>query len=269
MLIGHLTDLHAVAEGQTLGGRVDTNRLAELAVESVNSAAYKPEFVVVTGDLTHQGKPAQMQVARRILDGLSSPYFVLPGAHDDTEVFWQVFGDLPYLKDGGEARYCVDEFDVRLIAVDTTRGKGAPPDFGDGRGAWLREQLASAPQRPTVIAMHHPPFQCRIPVATYVKDQQVSWANGLKGIVADFPNVKLILCGHVHRSIQTLWAGAMVSVCPATCVQAEPKFGDLGEAVTDRRATSLVLEPPAYQVHWWDGLNFATFTLPTESFERI
>lgn len=270
MLVGHLTDLHILADGDTLGGRVNTNALAKKAVESLNLRVPGLRFVVVTGDITHHGRLDQMHMARRILDGLSVPYFVIPGAHDETMVFREVFGDLPYMTDHEDVRYCIDEFPVRLIAVDTTRGKGVPPEFGTERLAWLTKTLSNAPSRPTLIAMHHPPFQCRIAVPVYLNDPSVTWAKALKESVSEFANVKLVICGHVHRSIQTLWAGSLLSVGPATCVQAEPRFDDFTPvSPTGKRAASLILEPPSYQLHWWDGSDFSTFTIFVEEFPKI
>src|SRR5581483_10653524 len=79
LLIGHITDFHALEPGERLGGKLDTNRLAEQAVEAMNARLSSSDVVVVTGDLTHDGKAGAMREARTILDKLSVPYLVLPG----------------------------------------------------------------------------------------------------------------------------------------------------------------------------------------------
>ena len=254
-----------------LGGKLDTNNFAVKTIESINAAPVKPEFVVVTGDLTHHGRIEEMRVARSILDGLTMPYFALPGGHDDVKIFWEVFGDLPYLKRNGDVCYTIEDFGVRLVALETTSAQmSAAPQLGPARLEWLRGKLSEAPNRPTVLAMHHPPFQCRIPVAVYIEDPEVKWAEELKQIISSSTAVKLIVSGHVHRSIQSRWASTLVSVAPATCVQSDPRFDDFASVASrDKRTVSLTLEPPGYQFHWWNGTEFATFTMFTQAFKRI
>jgi len=266
MLVGHLTDLHALAPGKLLGGVLDANKLARMAVDTMNDAALRPAFVVVTGDLTHSGKREEMEQARDILDCLHMPYFVLPGAHDDEAVFREVFAHrLPRGADEGDLCFAVDGHAVRLVVAQTTTGKGNPPAFGADRCAALDALLAEGPDQPTLLAIHHPPFQCRIPVAAYVQDPGMEWARGLERTVVAHDQVKLVVSGHVHRAILRAWAGTVASVGPSTCVQSAPSFEDfVAAAEAGRRNVSLIVEPPACQVHWWDGAAFVTYVLPTD-----
>src|SRR4051812_36547810 len=39
-------------------------------------------FVVITGDITELGTDEQIMLAKRILDSLSVPYYIIPGNHD-------------------------------------------------------------------------------------------------------------------------------------------------------------------------------------------
>jgi len=254
MLIGHLTDLHMVAEGQRLGKVLDVNALVRRAVETINAEPVPPAFVVVTGDLTHSGTREETVQARLALDALAMPYFAMPGGHDDPEIFSEVFGRHAWRDDGsGDIRYVVDDYSVRLVVADTTAGKGRKPEFGAERCAWLEEVLAAAPDSPTLLAIHHPPFQCRIPVATYVEDFTVSWADGLRDVVRRHPQIQTVICGHVHRATHVRWAGTMASIGPSTSVQSDPLFSDFsGDGQVGIRGR-LALEPGGWQGLWWDG----------------
>ena len=46
-----------------------------------------PEILVVTGDLTHRGRPAELAGARELLESLSLPLLAVPGNHDIPYVF--------------------------------------------------------------------------------------------------------------------------------------------------------------------------------------
>jgi len=256
MLIAHLTDLHIVPEGERLGKVLDVNALADTAVDTINAEPHTPAFAVVTGDLTHTGSRVEMENARRILDRLDMPYFAIPGGHDESDIFSETFADRGWRDPAGDFRYSVDDYPVRLVAADTTTGKSGKPQFGAERCAWLESELSKAPDRPTLLAIHHPPFQCRIPVATYVEDYHVAWAEGLKAVVSRHPQVQTLICGHVHRTTHVRWAGTIASIGPSTSVQTDPLFTDYTETGIRGR---LAAEPGGWQALWWDGealLNF-------------
>jgi 3',5'-cyclic AMP phosphodiesterase CpdA len=68
----HLSDLHT-------GTREDPE--IEQAVAGLVGRV-NPELIVVSGDLTHRGRPEQHERAARFLRGLGAPLVVIPGNHD-------------------------------------------------------------------------------------------------------------------------------------------------------------------------------------------
>jgi 3',5'-cyclic AMP phosphodiesterase CpdA len=118
---------------------------------------------------------------------------------------------------------------------------------------WLEMTLAAAPHRPTLIFMHHPPIMTGIPymdeIALAADD-----AAKLAALVARHPRIERISCGHVHRAVQARWGGTAVGICPSTAFAYTVKLRDEGLAVTTG-------EPPAYQVHYWNGAQLATHTV--------
>ena len=270
MLIGHLADLHVLEPDQKLGGVVDTNTMALRAVEALNRRSPQPDAVVVTGDLTHHGRVGQMNAAREILDRLAVPFYVLPGSHDDFGAFKEAFGDLKYFENSEEGQYIVRFPDTAIVVLNTSEGKGSQPALSDRRMKWARSALEALDGVPTIVAMHHPPFQCRIPVSAYIKDPTMLWARELENTIRKAGMVKLILCGHVHRSIQSLWADTLVSVGPATCVQADPYFAEWSTIqLGDKRTAELLMEPAAYQLAWLQDGAFSVYTLAVEEFRKF
>jgi 3',5'-cyclic AMP phosphodiesterase CpdA len=71
--------------------------------------------------------------------------------------------------------------------------------------------LAQQPERPTVIAMHHPPFTTGI---GHMDDMGLVNPQVLEAVVKKHPQVERILCGHLHRSIQRRFAGTLATTCP-------------------------------------------------------
>jgi Icc protein len=128
---------------------------------------------------------------------------------------------------------------VRLVMLDTV-----VPGYGHGelcarRLAWLERTLAAAPERPTVIGMHHPPFACGIEHMDKINLRQSA---EFTAIVARHRQVARILCGHHHRPITAQVAHTIAMVGPSVAHQVEL-------ALAPGAAAAFVMEPPAYLIH--------------------
>src|SRR6186713_1052323 len=95
----HLTDPHLVPPGDRLYGLDPETRL-RAAIADIAKTQRDAAFVLVTGDLTHSGKPAAYDLLRRVLDDLTFPYHLLLGNHDDRQAFRDTFPEVPTDDDG-------------------------------------------------------------------------------------------------------------------------------------------------------------------------
>ncbi|HEX7389058.1 MAG TPA: metallophosphoesterase, partial [Acidiphilium sp.] len=83
MLIAHLTDLHIRPFGLAANRVVETNAMAERALRQLASLTPKPDAVIITGDLTENGRPEEYAQFRRLFENrLSCPVYVGLGNHD-------------------------------------------------------------------------------------------------------------------------------------------------------------------------------------------
>lgn len=241
MLIAQITDLHVRPRGRIAYGVVDTNAMLEAAVAELMGMDRRPDVVLATGDLADCGLVEEYELLREILSPLPMPVYLVPGNHDRRENLRLVFGRDGYLPPNETfLHYVVEHHPVRLVALDTVvPGQG----FGElcvDRLAWLERRLSEAPERPTVIFMHHPPFP------TGLKHMDgINCRNGeaMAAIVRRFPNVERVLCGHHHRPIQLRWAGTIGAVAPSTAHQVQLDFDGADDVFR--------MEPPAFKLHLW------------------
>ena len=68
-------------------------------------------------------------------------------------------------------------------------------------------------------------------------------AEALATVIGRHPQVERVLCGHVHRAIESRFAGTLAQSAPSCAHQAELV---LGEA-----PATWICEPPAVLLHWW------------------
>jgi len=242
MLIAQITDLHILPEGQLAFGHVDTAACLARAVAGLGKLDPRPDLVVATGDLVHAGSAAEYAHLRRLLAPLDLPLFLLPGNHDSRTALPVAFPDHAYLpRDGGFLQYCVEDWPLRLIALDTIIPGEDGGRLCEQRLAWLAARLAEQPERPTLIMMHHPPFATGI---EHMDGMALEAPERFAAIVASHGKVARVICGHVHRSIQSAFAGTIASIAPSTAHQVMLDLTPDGEARFTR-------EPPGFHLHLW------------------
>jgi Icc protein len=249
VLIAQITDMHIRPEGELAYRRVETAGFLARAVDHILHLDPRPDVVLATGDLVDRGTAEEYQRLRHLLAPLPMPVYLIPGNHDDREAMRREFADHTYMPRDGFIQYVVDEGPVRLIALDTLiPGKGGGRVDAE-RIAWLDARLREAPTKPTLIFMHHPPFMTGI---AYMDAISLEGADALAEVVRRHAQVERVACGHLHRSIQSRWAGTVASTAPSTAHQVVldvREDADLG----------FTLEPPGYALHLWrEGLGLVS-----------
>ena len=250
MLIAQISDIHIRDHLGMFGELVDTSKTLEKAIKLLNALDPQPDVVLATGDLTDDGTKEQYSQFLEIIAPLNAPLLPLPGNHDDYSEFINAFSsNLPDEIPKNHCSYVIDNFPVRLIALDTSLPGQHDALFSDDHELWLSQVLAQEKDKPTLIFTHFPPFETGI---NFMDISGLKSADRLEKIIRNNPQVKLVVAGHVHRPIQTSFASTMISVCPSTGNQLKldlnPKNG------------SAVDEPPGFQLHIWKNDRFVTHT---------
>jgi 3',5'-cyclic AMP phosphodiesterase CpdA len=240
MLIAQLSDLHICEYNQLYKGVVSSNEMAINAINHINSLNPQPDLVVVTGDIVENGSPAEYANARKMFRALRAPMLAIPGNHDEREAFRAAFPQ-PGCPIEGPINYVNDDYPIRIVALDVT----VPEEhYGEPTGttlAWLARVLAQRPNVPTIILMHQPPFRSWVP---YLDQYMCRSGEQLGKILDGFPCVERVLCGHVHRSMQTLWHGTLVMSSPSTATQIALRMEENSQPAS-------YLEPPGCLLHHW------------------
>lgn len=258
MLIAQISDLHVKHAGKLAYGRVDTLPMLELAVVHLRRLDPQPDIVLLTGDLVDEGSDGEYALLRGALAPLAPPLYVIPGNHDARDALRRAFADHAYLpRDGDFLHYVVEDHPVRLVALDTLIPGKVGGAMDAERCAWLDRRLAEAPDRPTLVLMHHPPFAMGI---SHLDRFLLEGADALGAVLRRHPQVERVVCGHAHRAVSLRWNGTTVSVCPSTAHQFTLDLRPGAPAIWS-------FEPPGFQLHHWlPGTGLLTHTVQIGDF---
>lgn len=237
MLLAQLTDTHIRLPGSLAYGVVDTAAFLERAVAHL--IRRRPDAVIVTGDVTDFDRPEEYARFRALTAALPMPLFPIPGNHDSTQGLAAAFPHIGAKAQAGKLNYVVEEFPLRLVMLDSSV-PGAPHGLLGGQTLdWLDAALRAAPERPTLVALHHPPFLTGI---RHMDVQNLQDASALEVVLTCHPQVRGLVCGHVHRTIITRFADRPASICPSP---AHAVSLDLDPAAPP----TFHMEPPGLHLH--------------------
>ena len=90
----------------------------------------------------------------------------MAGNHDEPDGLRAAFPKHSYLRQrSGHLDYVIDDHALRIVALDSTVPRKPGGALRDSQLAWLDETLAAARAKPTIVALHHPPFWTGIVMA--------------------------------------------------------------------------------------------------------
>lgn len=242
MLIAHLSDLHIRPHGVLYQGLVDSNAMCRQAIEHLNRLHPRPDVVIITGDVVDEGLPAEYEMASTLLAGIEQPLLLIPGNHDDRELFRSTFAQTGQMPSDGPLHFVAAGLGpVRIIGLDITVPGEHHGDMSEVAQDWLEDALAQEPQRPTLIMLHQPPFLSGIP---YIDPYACLNAQRLVRVVERYPAIERLVCGHIHRSMQLRFGGSLLCTAPSTTTAIALRLDADAEQAS-------YIEPPAMLLHYW------------------
>jgi 3',5'-cyclic-AMP phosphodiesterase len=246
--IAQISDLHIKPPGSLAYGRVDTARALERCVAALNAFNPAPDFVVISGDLADTPTAEEYGHLKRLLAPLKLPFAGIPGNHDSRELMRAAFPQ-GYAFPSGPLNQHVEIAGLDLLLLDSSVPGKPHGELDQPTLQWLDATLASAPDRPALLFLHHPPFKTGI---WHMDAQNLLNAGELAPVVRRHPRVQLIATGHVHRAMLTMFAGVPTTICPVPNHAVDLDLKQL-------REPSFKVEPPAFHLHsWFPGEGFGS-----------
>lgn len=241
MIIAQISDLHARPAGVRAYAGIDTNAMLRNAVAAIAALDPLPDCVIATGDLTDCGLADEYLQVSDAFAPLPMPVYVIPGNHDRRDAMRAGLAERHryFAQDTDFLHYVIDDFPLRLIALDTVVAGETHGEICAVREAWLSKRLAEGGGRPTLIFMHHPPFRTGLPAMDAIMCRT---SPTFAPLIARHREIERVVAGHCHRPIVVRWASTVGFVAPSTAHQ----------VVLDLRSEDdnrFVHEPPGLALH--------------------
>jgi len=235
VLIAQISDTHILAPGSDHPAAELRADCLRRCVADINRR--QPDVVIFTGDTVQHGQADEYALLRDLLAPLEAPLYLVPGNRDDKVVLRTAFDDKEFLSDEGEfLHYVVEDYPVRLVAIDSTLAGERKGVFCPARQSWLDTVLSDQPSQPALLYIHHPPFDVGDHyIGGYRRSED---AAALEDIVRRHRQVAGLLCGHVHWPIEREWAGTQASIMPSIAV-------DVRKGIDEAEAR----QRPIYMLH--------------------
>ncbi|GGF18398.1 metallophosphoesterase [Williamsia phyllosphaerae] len=202
LTVAHISDLHFD------GGEHNRRRIqAVLDYLAVRSGAI--DALVVTGDITDEGTPAQYEEAAATLRS-PIPTLIIPGNHDRRDEFgYGLLGRHTHDNPINRAEVIAGALFLMCDSSVPGRNDGY---LSNATLAWMDEQItAVGPQIPVFVCFHHPPVMLLMPFMDNIRQRG---EERLAAVAGKHPNIVGFLCGHAHTGAVTSFAGRPLCIAP-------------------------------------------------------
>ncbi|HUN71611.1 MAG TPA: metallophosphoesterase [Steroidobacteraceae bacterium] len=235
MIIAQISDTHIALEADDAGGRTADLERTLADIDALDPPA---DVIIHTGDVTHGGRREDYAAVASLLGRARAPVYVAIGNRDDRGNLRRALSRwLPAAPGSSFLDYAVEDFPVRLIALDTVSPGTNKGDFSAERARHLTALIEAEPGKPIAVFMHHPPFTVRVgpdPLNFVTPQAMATLRQALEGS----GRVVAVFCGHVHRST---WGGiGSIPVMVAPCTATALRKGDFPPTMASR---------PVYHLH--------------------
>ncbi len=230
LLVAQITDTHLFADDRQTMSNCATNQSFAAVIKAIAALQPQPDILLITGDISQDETVESYTYARSLIQPLQIPTYWIPGNHDQNPATIGSLngGPISPLKAFSQAGW-------QFILLDSMVIQQPYGELATTQLEWLEQQLErqlehqleqqleqplsqSAP--PTLIAIHHHPIACGL---DYMDKMNLQNAADFFAIIDRYPQVKVVLHGHIHQDFATQRGGVDYFGTPSTCIQLKPR----------------------------------------------
>jgi 3',5'-cyclic-AMP phosphodiesterase len=172
----------------------------QATVDKINALPHEPEFMIHTGDLSHDSKEAQYDSMDQVLKGAKpKQIYYVPGEHDtsidDGKLYLERYGKSVAAK--GSGWYSFNHKDVHFVGLNNSAMLEGLGKLGDEQLQWMESDLKGQPSSRPVVVFAHIPLWSVYPEwgwGTQDSERALSFLKRFGSVT--------VLNGHIHQVMQ-------------------------------------------------------------------
>jgi Icc protein len=176
----------------------DVTGTMHAAIEKINGLSRQPEFLIHTGDLTHQSKPEEFDGMDQVLKSArTKEVFYVPGEHDTSVDDGKAYLDRYGKGARGKGWYSFDHKGVHFVGLVNVLQLEGMGKLGTDQLEWLEGDLRARSASTPVVLFAHIPLWTVYPQWGWGTQDSAQALSYLKR----FGSVT-VLNGHIHQVMQ-------------------------------------------------------------------
>ncbi|MFD2176377.1 3',5'-cyclic-AMP phosphodiesterase [Veronia pacifica] len=214
-----ITDTHLFSDihGSLLG--VNTLDSFRAVVDKIIAENRYFDAVIATGDLSQDHTAESYRLFVEGVAKFDVPCFWLPGNHDHQPEMIDVLNQKPMVR--ADRVMLGDHWQMILLDSQVA---GVPfGELSESELAKLVSFIDEYPERHTLILLHHHPL---LAGSAWLDQHKLRNHDALWQKLAPKKNVRAVVCGHIHQSLDKMHQDVRVLASPSTCIQFKPNSDD-------------------------------------------
>ncbi len=170
----------------------------QAAIDKINALPMQPEFLIHTGDLTHQSKPGEFDGMDQVLKSVrAKDIFYVPGEHDTSVDDGKAYLERNGKDTKGQGWYSFDHKGVHFVGLVNVMMLEGMGKLGADQVQWLEDDLKGKSASTPVVLFAHIPLWTVYPEWGWGTQDSAQALSYLKR----FGSVT-VLNGHIHQVMQ-------------------------------------------------------------------
>lgn len=209
-----ITDLHLLSESGQKMCDVDTEKSFCKTLKYAFSKHQQFDLILVTGDLAQDPCQFSYQRIAQELEKYQTKTICLPGNHDDLALMQQ------FIQSDQVGCSKIIKFKHWQIICLNSKKEGSDGGFlASDELVFLNDCLNKSSAQNTLIAVHH---NCHPTKSRWLDTMMIENSDEFFSILSKYPQVKAIVCGHIHQKQEIEKEHKLILGSPSTCFQFKP-----------------------------------------------
>jgi len=219
----HLSDFHLFGDTESLIKGICSHDSLAAVLAHARLHLPDPAAIILGGDLAQDESATAYRRLATMLDRWQAPFMVTPGNHASLPTMRDVL--FPALASISGYADCLDTGspDIagwRVIALNSHEQGSIGGMLASEELVRLEQLLAERSDCHVLIAVHHHP----VPIGSRWMDRiGLKNRHDLWAVVDRHPQVRAMICGHIHQAFDAMRGDVRVLGTPSTCVQFVPQ----------------------------------------------